>query len=427
MKFIPTNFRRTNLIISIIAIVTIAIASVLFENHRQMAAIFTVPFFSGAANTGIGQPWQCAPEEVSKYKLLSTEQKESYKFSSYPPSSLINYNHYNAGFVYLIIVAKQIFFWKGDIQALKAFHVLMHIIICLLIISVIERKTFKFLFLLCYGLNPLVIYFVTFPYLYFWQVLPSFAIAVVLLQNKPLRIGQFLLLATVCALAFVVRPTVILAVLFLFFLLFTINKRYTLLVSLTGFLTVFLWLWTPAGNKTIWHTAYVGIGAYENPYMQGVTDNNAFALFKKKTGQNLYLYPGGNYYDSTTFAANVRILKTEYLKIAKQIPLLLLRNAFLNFFQGFSIGYLLDYPMWTNYLSMAAGLVFFILLVINRLYKWIIAIALTNLSFSVYFPPIPAYMFGSYLLLVSAFIVLLQKNADTINNLTGRIKKAVST
>jgi hypothetical protein len=278
----------------------------------------------------------------------------------------------------------------------------------------IEKRLHQVLFLVGYGLNPLVIYFVTFPYLYFWQVLPSVAVGFVLMRTKPLSLWQATFLASLCGTALVTRPTVIFCVL-LFFGLLLLNRVRTIvaLAAVLSFGAVVLFFWQPSTHKTVWHTAYIGVGAYPNPYMKGLTDNNAFDLFEEKTGQKLYVYPGGNYFDSITFAKNVAILRKAYFDVVKHSPSLVLRNATLNFFQSFSIGYLVDYSLALNYGTAFMGFAIFCTLLFYKQFLWVIAIVFSSLSFSPYFPPIPAYMFGSYLLIALALIKTIIKIFDS--------------
>ncbi len=163
-------------------------------------------------------------------------------------------------------------------------------------------------------------------------------------------------------------------------------------------------------NKTIWHTIYAGIGAYPNSHnLPKLSDNTAYALYTEKTGQILDLRPGGNFYDKKVFSNYAKVLRTEYMHILQTDPFILIRNAILNFFQTFSLGYFVDYPLWVSYLSALAGFIFCMLLLIKKQYLWIIAIAASTLTFTPYYPPIQAYMFGNYVLIVGAFINLLKQ------------------
>lgn len=395
-----------------IALLVVLASAYTFRSTSEMSPVFTVPFFSGAANFQPGAGWRYAVEEVFRYDALSPEARGHYRFRKFPGAALVPYSHNNPGLLYNILVAKSLFFWLGDVNALKCYQVLVHLLVCGVALALLRKPWHRGLFLLAYAANPLVIYFVTFPFYYFWQVLPSLAIVVLLGYRKKLHPAAVALLAAGMALALVTRPTVVFAVGCGFGLLLRTGWRNVAVAGAT-FALVTLVLYAPASNKTVWHTIYVGVGAYPNPYMQGLSDNNGFDLFRSRTGIALSISPGGNFHEPVLFKRYEALLRDEYLVMLRQSPLLLVRNACLNFGQAFSAGYFVDYPRWVSYVSAAFGLVFCLLLVRYRLFWWAIAIAATTLSFFPYFPPIQAYMFGSYLLLVMAFIALLEKINQT--------------
>jgi hypothetical protein len=164
-------------------------------------------------------------------------------------------------------------------------------------------------------------------------------------------------------------------------------------------------------NNMHWHTVFIGVGAYPNPILNGLSDDEGFNYFYKKTGQRLNTgLPGGNYYfDHELRNLYMATLEEGYIHLLKTEPFLLTRNAVLNFFQSFSLGYFADYPLWVSYLSAGIGFVFFLLLLLHKQFLWIIAIAASGITFTPYYPPIPAYMYGSFILIACAGIMLLKQ------------------
>jgi hypothetical protein len=393
----------------IIASILIALSAVIFENTKQMSPVWTVPFLSGAAHYTLGGEWYFSPTDLSKYDSLSTDEKEAYKFQAHATEELIKYGHNPIGYVFIIAIAKKIFFWVGDVKAIKLFQVLIHTLTTLFIF-LLYKPIERWLFLLFYGVNPLILYFVTFPFAYFWLTIPSAVFIYLILKNWNINLYSYILIGLLMAIALSIRPTFVLLLPLLFIWLFIkAQKTIALIFCILTMAITFLFINKSTDNKTIWHTIYIGIGAYPNPYsINELSDNTAYELFFRETGQILDARPGGNFYNKQVFTHYSNILKNTYLSILSSSPFLLLRNAILNFFQSFSLGYFVDYPLWVSYLSSLVGFTFFMLLLMKRHFIWILAIALNSLTFTPYFPPIQAYMFGGYILLVGAFIQLLQ-------------------
>jgi hypothetical protein len=406
---------RRGLFFYVLVVIVIVLSALVFENHKQMSPVFTAPFFSGAANFDYEKGWRFSEQEYWSFESLSNGEKENFRFKPMPEASLMPYRHYNSGYLYIIMVAKKLFFWLADIKAIKYFQVLSHILLSLMLCSRINNRLGQLAFVALYAVNPLVIYFVTFPFLYFWQVLPSAIFALLLLsgfQIKPYQAGLFGLFTAV---AFCTRPTVVLVVALIgVFLFLKVNVRAGLIYLVT-FAGVTLILFEKAENKSLWHTVYIGVGAYPNPYMQGLTDNNGYALYRRHIGESLSVSIGGNFYTKEVFERYNHLLLDKYMQIVRQDLLLIIKNAFINFLQSFSVGYFVNAPVWVNYLSAGVGAIFLALLCIRKQFLWIMAIALNSLAFTPYFPPIQAYMFGGYILLVCAFVAQFQSFFQNFN------------
>ena len=101
------------------------------------------------------------------------------------------------------------------------------------------------------------------------------------------------------------------------------------------------------------------------------------------------------------------------MRIARADFPALFRNAALNTLQGYTIGYLVGQPYTVHLVMAAAGLAFLVLMLVSG--QWVLAalILLTSATFVPYYPPIPAYMYGAYALLVVALLqaadVLVQR------------------
>jgi hypothetical protein len=398
----------------------------ILDNKKQQSPIYLVPYFSGAANYQLPNNWLFLEQEVYTYKLLNTSLKESYRFKANSSEAVLyNYNH--VGLVYIITLATTIFFWLGDVSALEWFQIAVHCLISIWLLRFLTNPLSQLLFLLLYVFNPLVIYFVTFPYYYFWQVVAT-ATIVPYLWNKNFKYKNYIwLVAPLLALIQLTRPTIILIPILFFILYFLYESQWKSIAGLILFLILInIFSARKLDNApTYWHTIYIGIGAYPNSYVNSLSDNEAYNFFSHKTGKPIsYSIPGGNVYTDLSIRNEYfTFLKSEYFQVLKSHPFLLIKNAVLNFFQSFSLGYFVDYPLWVNYLSSLAGFVFFLLLLIKRHFFWILAIGLSSLTFSPYFPPIQAYMFGGYILIVGAFIQLLN-DFSIIKKINNRIQNS---
>ena len=93
----------------------------------------------------------------------------------------------------------------------------------------------------------------------------------------------------------------------------------------------------------------------------------------------------------------IDLLKSEVFRLIYLDPILYIQNAFKNVLQLYGLGYLDDY-YWFQYCSMAVGAAFLTLLIYNKLYFHIVLILTLNAGYILYFPPVPVYMAGTYLL-----------------------------
>ena len=138
--------------------------------------------------------------------------------------------------------------------------------------------------------------------------------------------------------------------------------------------------------------------------MTGLSDDNGYALFQRKTGVPLNASLGGNYYDEKVMARYRDVSRSEFLRMARDDPGVLVRNAALNTLQGFTIGYLVGQRYVVHVTMALAGLLFAGLLVYTRQYVLTGLVLATIATFVPYYPPVPAYTYGAYLLLVVGLI-----------------------
>ncbi len=274
--------------------------------------------------------------------------------------------------------------------------------------TLISTTRGRALFYFFYGLNPLVLYFVGFAWYTFWQAVPSAFVCAYLL-NRRLRFGLVTLpIAVLFGFVYLTRPT-ILAVGLLFALLLMLREGFRLgLAFLLLFLFCSMALFRGnAHEKDVFLTAYVGIGAYPNPYVDGLKDENANRLYEEKTGVPIGIQqPRGLYFQSAEARAEFRRLTREaYVRILRKDPVLLVRNAAINFAQSFFLGYFTD-SLALSYVSAVLGLCVIIILIVTGQFLFLAAVAANSITFTLYCPPIQAYMYGTYVLLVGAFIAI---------------------
>lgn len=398
------NIKTSTFLLSF-AVVMIAI-SALFFNKKGMSANWVAPYLSAAANLEWGGGFFISEQECIAFKELPLDQQLNYNFSI--TTDLTHYNHNPIGFAYLIKIATTLFPFTGDEYAIMLLQLLVHLLLCLFILYLLKDTPSALLFFgIFYMVNPLILKYVVFNFYYFWQSLPSIFILVVLIDKYYLKYVA-ILFALVIPFVLITRMTLILAILFLVGLL--IYQRlnfYYLVVSITVFFLTFFAVRQPT-EKNIFHTIYVGIAAYENPYVASLSDNEAYDLYAEVVGEKLNASISGNYYDQDVIRRYQMISRKAVETIFYENPWLFLKNATLNTLQLYSFGYFSKGGDWFNYLSALWGFIVFVLLLFSKKYWTIVLIAIPSITFTWFYPPIPAYMFGSYLFLVVGYYQLFE-------------------
>ena len=285
-----------------------------------------------------------------------------------------------------------------------------------MIFFVFRSMLMRYCFIIFYTSNPLVIYFALFPLYYFWMFLPSMLFSILILKKKW---KSFLLFFSVPVFLFsiLIRPTTLFLTGLFFVVAFRsaysrIERRKIIAISVVYAASVWFVLKLSPGSP--WHTMYIGIGAYANDLgIPDTFDQRGTDYFYKKTGIAIDTNPVyGNWNESKIRNIYLKFLKNIYYNIMKERPFLLIRNAFLNILQVFSVGYIVGCPIWT-WASTALGFFVLVFLIYTRQFIWIQAILASASSFAWYYPPIPSYNFSAYLLLaiggISGLEQLFQK------------------
>jgi hypothetical protein len=407
-----------------ILILCVVLSVALFSNKSTMGFNWTFPYFSGAANFEKLFDWKISPSDFENVK----KKEDSFKLKNY-----IDYKHKktddlvlntvnNYGYVLVAFASQNIFPFLGDLRGVIYFQLIVHIIISLFLINFILSSPLKKLFfILFYTANPMIIHFTTFPFYYFWMFIPSFFIVVLIFKEKWRNCWVYIAIP-ILLFSLLIRPTTLFLMIFFFVIAFFFAKSNRLKISVVFAFCLFiagassvLWL----SKSTPWHTMYIGIGAYPNKFgVAELADSEGYKYFYQKTKTVIKTDAiNGNWNDPIVRQEYMNTLQSRYLEILMEKPLMLLRNALLNTLQVFSIGHIAGHPL-LNLINTIVGFLVFTFLIYTRQFVWILAILANAVSFSLYYPPVPAYNFATYLLLVFASISSLDRLNRYRNNLS---------
>ncbi|HFU74787.1 MAG TPA: hypothetical protein ENK66_00930 [Arcobacter sp.] len=373
-----------------------------FEKNQMQSGDCTSPYLSGAANWSFSKGWQVDVDEMQYFNTLEKHEKVDYRFKE--SNNTISY-HYNAiGLMYVDLVARTIFFWQGDLQSLVTLQQLFHIIFSFIVLILLPSLWQKISFFLLYTINPLILYLVDFPYYYFWQVIPTAILLIYLLRDKKINNGIFLL-SILFSLIVIIRPSTLFIILFVLFFI-----AYKERLLLKGFLSIALFLGLtfilkPDSVNQPWHTMYIGVGAYPNEYNITLSDSDGFKRFEEERGGKI-LGCSTNITNNELYEVYIGdFIKNKYFMILQESPELIVKNAFLNIFQSYGLGHKANNYI-VNYISVFIGFLLIVFLLYFKEYILFLAIGIASISFSPYYPPIAAYMFGSYILIIYAWIII---------------------
>ncbi len=394
----------------ILLIILMICSLYLMDFNQTMSPNWIGPYLSAAANFDYSSfDMYVDFSEIHKFSLLSNTEKFSYSFPS--SNNVILYDYLAKGYLLILLLSKKIFFFVGDLDSLKYLQYVVHICISLSIISILDEKYKKIMFFILYSINPIVLYFVNFPFYYFWQVVPSYIFLYYYVKNKEIN-NKIFILTLIFFLIYMTRPTVLFIIIFFYFL-YAYRENF-----LKSFIAILIFLGLSFGIKSNsigpWHTMYIGIGAYTNSYNITLSDNQAYKFFYNKTGKVMNSF---NVTDKSLHEEYYAIMEKEYFAIVKSDPMMIIKNATLNVLQSYSFGYKVG-NIKIVYLSIFIGMIIVTSLLYFRQYILFFAIGLAGGTFTLYYPPIPAYMFGSYILIVFAIINIFHsiKNLRIKNN-----------
>lgn len=390
----------------------VAACAFVFRNEGDQGLNWTFPYLSGAANFDRLFDWRISPSEYDKVEAMTEVQHRSYRYVATAETIPNTVQEY--GYVLVALTARNLFPWLGDIQALSLLQGLLHVGISMFILlHLLESRFQRAAFFVLYAVNPLVLRITTLPYYYFWTVLPSVALAVVLLKKNGGRAWVPALTAALL-LSLAIRPTTLFVMPLVFAAAFWLRKdvrsRVVVAVSALAFAVGVAAIFKQGFQRSAFHTIYIGIGAYANPYgLARLDDQVGFDAYREISGENISTHAiHGNWRDPALRKRYNEAIKERYLEILRQSPFLLARNAALNTVQAFGVGYDVDRP-WSRPLTVAIGAAVIGLLLVGGQWIWCLAILAYAAGFSPYFPPVPAYLFGAYLMITLGVSAALER------------------
>lgn len=380
----------------VLASAAVLLAALAFWNPGSQGAGWMYPYFSGAANLGPDLAWRIDAATYADFARLPYAGQLDYEFVRGQIGDLVPYSILDRGYVFIVWMAQTLFFWLPSIKAVLWFQVAFHIGSVLWVLSLLSTPRQRLIFLVAYGVNPIVLHFVTFAYHYYWQVVPALLwLAYEARGGVRLERKIYWMLAAMMAVFLVRQSTVLLSMFMLGYWLWkerTVHAWIALLAMLVFVLLV-------KNPSQPWHTAYVGLGAYPNAGGIELSDDSGYSRYKVLNGTQIDTsLPGGNYYDETVRSDYYGVLKKELVGYAVQHPWELVRNALINSTQSFSLGYMTKSRL-LSYLSASMGVLVLVIMAWRGMYLRIAVLFAGVVGFVLYFPPIPAYMFGNYLLL----------------------------
>lgn len=408
---VNTSKQQPSVFIFILMVTMVAVSLHFFSNAKHQSINWTFPYFSGAANFEEVFVWQISPSDFERAKLLTPAEYKKYRHK--PTEDKITYSYNNYGYVLVAILSRNLFPFVGDLQGVIYLQILVHFFSCFFLICItLKTRTQRLGFIFLYAANPLVIHFVTFPFYYYWLFLPSFVFAIFILKPEWRRWCVF---AAIPLLLFshLIRPTSI----FLAGCAFIIAVRLATRVLEKFLASTALAVFTFSAfyvstlfQGSPWHTIYIGLGAYENNFgVSRMSDEQGFEYFRQKTGVLLSTNPiSGNFIDNKIRERYMESVQMRYFEIAREAPEIIVRNAFLNVLQVFSVGHIVDRPK-LSYLNSFIGLLVVCFLIFTKQKIWALGALLSAAGFVFYYPPIPAYNFGAYVLLSFGVVLGFEK------------------
>jgi hypothetical protein len=380
----------------VLAAAALVLAALVFWNQGSQTSAWIYPYFSGAANLGLDFAWKIDAAAYPGFAQLPYAGQLEYEFVRGQASDLTPYSILDRGYVFIVWIAQTLFFWLPSIKAVLWFQVTFHVVSVLWVLRLLSTTRQRLIFFLAYGVNPLVLHFVTFAYHYYWQVVPGLLwLSYEAREGVRLERKIYWMVAAMMVIFLVRQSTLLLS---LFMLGYWIWRERTVHAWL-ALLTMLVFVLLVKNPSQPWHTAYVGLGAYTNSAGIKLSDDSGYTRYKELTGTQINtIPPDGNYYDEAVRSAYYDTLRRELTDYAKQQPGELVRNALINSAQSFSLGYVTK-SLMLSYLSAGIGFLVALVMAWRGMYLRMAVLFAGVVGFVLYFPPIPAYMFGNYLLL----------------------------
>lgn len=410
VSFLRVIRRHPLPVVLLFAIVAFGVSVRLFFNGGMMGLDWTFPYFSGAANFDRLFEWRISPSDYQLAQQLAPADYIRYRHQA--TADTIPYGLNSYGYVLVAMFARALFQRMGDVQSVIALQLAVHALIsALFLVCFFADFRSRVAFVVLYVANPLVIYFATYPFYYFWLCLPSACCAALLLRPGWAR--QILLLATpLLLLALLIRPTTLFLCLLVYGLAYRAlpGRRLSVVVpALAVFIAGVIAISALNPRLPPWHTMYVGLGAYPNASgVSTLSDGEGYRYFAERTGVEISTSPvSGNWGQPALMKAYGHVVRAGYLRALLAQPGRVLLNALLNLGQVFSVGYVVD-SLPLSLLSSLVGWCVAAYLLLRGQILWMLAIVASALSFFWYFPPIPAYNFAAYLLLACGLICSLR-------------------
>lgn len=394
---------------AIMALVVVTTASFFaFRSPELQAPIWTVPYLSGAANSSLDDGWLVDPQDEIAYKNLS--ESERWDFSAEPaddPRRLVPYLANDYGFIFVVVAARVIFWSVGDLEAVALLQLITHLILCITVLQFLTKRWMAAAFVLIYAANPFIIRLVSFPFYYFWQSVAA-VLGIWVIHSRDRFSTKTIGLTCVAALSTALirsstLPMAILAVV----LVFRGRPRALALSGTLLFVAAIGVL--PAASKSPSHAAYIGLGAYPNKHNIVMSDATGHDSFREETGYSFDFSLGSETYSPEVREAYDDHLRGKIGEVVKVDPALPIRNAVINLGQSFSIGHAIGVPFPVHLLvAVCGGLIMFSLLTLGQWRFVVLNLAATS-AFVFYYPPIPAYFFGSYVILATGGILAIDR------------------
>jgi hypothetical protein len=382
--------------VMVLAAAVMVACTLVFWNQSSQTSGWIYPYFSGAANLSLDFAWKIDAAAYPGFAQLPYAGQLEYQFVRGQTGDLTPYSILDRGYVFIVWIAQTLFFWLPSIKAVLWFQVAFHVVSVLWVLSLLPTTRQRLIFFLVYGVNPLVLHFVTFAYHYYWQVVPALLwLAYEARGGVRLERKVYWMLAAMMA-VFLVRQSTLLLSLFMLGCWIWRERNLHAWIALLAMLVFVLLVKNPSQP---WHSAYVGLGAYPNAGGIELSDESGYGRYKELSGTQINtLPPDGNYYDETVRTAYYDALRAELIGYAVQHPWEVVRNALLNSAQSFSLGYMTKSRL-LSYLSAGIGALVVLVMAWRGMYLRMAVLLAGVAGFVIYFPPIPAYMFGNYLLL----------------------------